>query len=121
MEEHFCGNYQDVVMPIKVDVLEALLKETGYDQEKTDKLIDGFCNGFDLGYRGPENRQDKAQNLPLTVGSLDDIWEKMMKEVKLNRFVGPFELIPFEYFAQSPIGLVPKDDGKKTRLIFHLS
>ena len=32
--------------------------------------------------------------------------------------------IPKEFedeFIQSPIGLVPKDDGKKTRLIFHLS
>ena len=28
---------------------------------------------------------------------------------------------PFEYFVQSPIGLVPKDKGKKMRLIFHLS
>ena len=28
---------------------------------------------------------------------------------------------PFDYFIQSPIGLVPKDGGKKTRLIFHLS
>ena len=27
----------------------------------------------------------------------------------------------FEYYIQSPIGLVPKDKGKKTRLIFHLS
>ena len=26
-----------------------------------------------------------------------------------------------EYFVQSPIGLVPKDKGLKTRLIFHLS
>ena len=29
--------------------------------------------------------------------------------------------MPFEYFIQSPIVLVPKDQGRKTRLIFHLS
>ena len=28
---------------------------------------------------------------------------------------------PFKYYKQSPIGLVPKDGGRKTRLIFHLS
>ena len=28
---------------------------------------------------------------------------------------------PFEHFIQSPIGLVPKDNGKDHRLIFHLS
>ena len=44
-----------------------------------------------------------------------------MKEVQLYRFAGPFEKPPFEHFIQSPIGLVPKDGGKKTRLIFHLS
>ena len=44
-----------------------------------------------------------------------------MKEVKLKRFAGPFESSPFEDFIQSPVGLVPKDNGKDTRLIFHLS
>ena len=43
-----------------------------------------------------------------------------MKEVKLKRFAGPFEDIPFDNYIQSPIGLVPKA-GSKTRLIFHLS
>ena len=44
-----------------------------------------------------------------------------MKEVQEGRYAGPFEHIPFENYIQSPIGLVPKDGGKKTRLIFHLS
>ena len=44
-----------------------------------------------------------------------------MKEVKLGRYAGPFAQVPYEHFIQSPIGLVPKDGGKKTRLIFHLS
>ena len=44
-----------------------------------------------------------------------------MKEVNLGRYAGPFEDPPFEHFIQSPIGLVPKDGGKNTRLIFHLS
>ena len=44
-----------------------------------------------------------------------------MKEVKLKRFAGPYERIPFNGgYIQSPIGLVPKDDGKDQRLIFHL-
>ena len=44
-----------------------------------------------------------------------------MKEVQLRRFAGPFADVPYDSFIQSPIGLVPKDDGKETRLIFHLS
>ena len=44
-----------------------------------------------------------------------------MKEVALGRVAGPFNDIPFESYIQSPIGLVPKDNGTQTRLIFHLS
>ena len=44
-----------------------------------------------------------------------------MKEVKLKRYAGPFQTIPFEHYIQSPIGLVSKDNGKDVRLIFHLS
>ena len=44
-----------------------------------------------------------------------------MTEVSLGRVAGPFKNVPFNYYMQSPIGLVPKDGGRKTRLIFHLS
>ena len=44
-----------------------------------------------------------------------------MKEVKNKRYAGPFKDIPFDNFIQSPIGLVPKDNSKDVRLIFHLS
>ena len=44
-----------------------------------------------------------------------------MTEVEAKRFAGPFSAPPFKHYVQSPIGLVPKDKGKKTRLIFHLS
>ena len=44
-----------------------------------------------------------------------------MKEVKCKRYAGPYKVPPFKDFIQSPIGLVPKDGGRETRLIFHLS
>ena len=43
-----------------------------------------------------------------------------MNEVRLGRVAGPFEKIPFTNYTQSPVGLVPKDGSKKTRLIFLL-
>ena len=49
------------------------------------------------------------------------LWNKVMKEVKLKRYAGLFEQIPFKHYIQLPIGLVPKDGGKDIRLIFHLS
>ena len=114
-------NDTDVVTPVNANRLEALLRETAYDSEKTQWVLDGFRNGFDLGYRRPSNLQRRAPNLKLRVGSELELWNKVMKEVKLDRFAGPYKEIPFKNFIQSPIGLVPKDGSKSTRLIFHLS
>ena len=98
-----------------------MLNEANYDKKKTEYLVQGFSEGFEIGYDGPTNRRDLAKNLPLSIGTHADIWEKIMKEVKLSRYAGPYEQIPFDTFIQSPIGLVPKDNGAKMRLIFHLS
>ena len=101
--------------------LEDLLIETEYDEEKTKFLVNGFKHGFDLGYRGPEKIQQTSKNLKFTIGNKEELWNKVMKEVQQKRYAGPFKTIPFKNYIQSPIGLVPKDGGKKTRLIFHLS
>ena len=114
----------DIITPINVDVLEQLLADTNLQEDKISKLVNGFQHGFDLGYRGPMERKNKASNLPFKpgVGDRMDMWNKIMKEVKLGRYTGPFleEELPFDFFVQSPIDLVPKAGGK-TRLIFHLS
>ena len=104
-----------------MDKLQKLLLQSHYDKRKTKFLIDGFRNGFSLGYKGPKEVKWTSQNLRLRVGSKTELWNKVMKEVKAKRYAGPFEEIPFDNYIQSPIGLVPKDNGTKTRLIFHLS
>ena len=106
---------------MNADVFEKLLKETNYDPVETEFLVKGFRQGFDIGYRGPERRRSKSKNIPLTVGSKTELWNKIMKEVKLGRVAGPFEEVPYQFFIQSPIGLVPKAGDAQTRLIFHLS
>ena len=112
---------ENIMTPVDVDKLHYWLKKTNYDPQESDYLVDGFINGFDLGYRGPEVIQQKSQNLKFTIGDKLELWNKVMKEVKEKRYAGPFREIPFENYIQSPIGLVPKDGGQKTRLIFHLS
>ena len=107
--------------PIDANRLEALLTHAKYNTKKKDYLIDCFRNGFSLGYEGKEDVQINSPNLKIRVGDEIDLWNKVMKEVKLKRYAGPFEEIPYEHYIQSPIGLVPKDSGKDTRLIFHLS
>ena len=105
----------------------------------------GFREGFPIGYEGDRDGQLTARNLPLKFGDLQDAWNKVVKEVKLKRFAGPFETIPFDSYIQKPIGLVskhkelPSSDAssmtsvtptsannepnkiEETRLIFHLS
>ena len=113
---------ENIITPVRPEILEKLLKETEYDKSKTEFLIKGFKQGFKLHYQGNlKNCKRLAPNLKLRIGSKEELWNKVMKEVELRRFAGPFEHPPFEHFVQSPIGLVPKDKGKKTRLIFHLS
>ena len=115
-------NLIDIVTPVNVRVLERLLQETHYPEDKTKYLVQGFSTGFDIGYMGPVERQDTANNLPFQVGvgSKIDMWNKIMKEVKEKRYAGPFDNPPYDKFIQSPIGLVPKACNQ-TRLIFHLS
>ena len=112
--EYVNHDIQDIVTPVDADKLEQLLDQFGYDADKSKFLVDGFRQGFCLQYDGPENVQYLSNNLKLTVGSDLDLWNKVMAEVKDGRYAGPFEKIPFKNYIQSPIGLVPKDQGKKT-------
>ena len=113
---------KSVVTLVDVNSFKKLLDETEYDSKESKWLIDSFSQGFGLGYRGKSiDIQRYAPNLKLRIGNQTILWNKVMKEVKLKRFAGPFETPPFTDFIQSPIGLVPKDGGKSTRLIFHLS
>ena len=106
---------------MNTQALENLLHQSQYDEQKTQYLIQGFTNGFDLGYRGDRTVRRSAPNLKFTIGNETQLWNKVMQEVQAKRYAGPYTSIPFESYIQSPIGLVPKDKGKKTRLIFHLS
>ena len=112
---------KNIVTPIRVKIYENLLKEAGYEKAKTKFLVEGFSKIFSLGYEGPTKVKRNAPNLPLSVGTPTEIWNKVMTEVKAKRYAGPFKQVPFKYYIQSPIGSVSKDKGKKTRLIIHLS
>ena len=98
------------------------MERTNYNIEETQYLLAGFRKGFSLGYQGPWERRDNAANILLNkeVGDEIDLWEKMAKEVKTNRFAGPFNKIPYDCYVQSPVGLIPKSGGQ-SHLIFHLS
>ena len=102
-----------------MEVLKEMLELSDYDSGETDYLLNGFSQGFDLEYAGDWCHRDTSNNLPFRdgVGSPVELWNKMIKEVRLGRFAGPYTRIPFANFVQSPIGLVPKSNGE-TRLNF---
>ena len=118
------SNYdlKNIFTPVKADVFNSLLKQAGYNERKRLFLYRGFSRGFSLQYKGKLQKvQRYALNLRLTVGSPIELWNKVMTEVKAKRYAGPYDKVPYKFFMQSPIGLVPKNKGRKTRLIFHLS
>ena len=113
---------ENIVTPVNAVRLNKLLTKTGYDPIKTQYLYQGFISGFSLEFEGKREVKRFAPNLKIRIGPKQEIWDKVMKEVAAKRYAGPFRgEPPFEYFIQSPIGLVLKDKGTKTRLIFHLS
>ena len=59
-----------VTTPVDADKLEKLLIEADYDRNETKFVIDGFRNGFDLGFKGAiKGVRRFAPNLKLRVGS----------------------------------------------------
>ena len=85
------------------------MRQTNYPQKEIDYLCDGCRRGFDIQYKGPQQRKSNAKNIPLRYGSETKLWNNIIKEVRMKRVAGPYDEIPFDNYIQSPIGLVPKD------------
>ena len=77
---------ENIVTPIDPDGFEELLKQTGYDDNKTKYIINGFKFGFSLEYEGGlKGCKRLSPNLKLRVGNKTKLWNKVMKEVQLGR------------------------------------
>ena len=104
--------------PIKRDVLASYLLH--YDEHESTILITGFTLGFSLHYDGPAySRTSGNHRSALQAAFIVD--RKLLHEVSLGRIAGPFTHPPFNDFQSSPLGLVPKHDPGKFRLIHDLS
>ena len=73
-----------------------------------------------MGYKGSLAHKE-SPNLTSTRDHPEIVSEKIKKECSLGRLAGPFKEKPFTNFSISPIGLVPKKEEGKFRLIHHLS
>ena len=103
----------NIETPIDTTVYGKLLRESGFNSQKANFLLEGFTSGFSIGYNGPRKRVSEAQNLPITVGSKVELWNKIMKEVKLKCYAGPFNKPPFRHYIQSTGDWYQKTMGDK--------
>ena len=92
----------------------------GYDLRLKSFLLQGFQQGFRIGYLG-ERVGRFSHNLKSALEASETVSRKLEKEVALGRMAGPFEAEPFPQFVVNPIGLVPKKQPGEYRMIHHLS
>ena len=108
----------DLPTPINSKAMARCL--LSYDKLDASILLDGFSMGFPLHYDGPQCMRfsDNHHSALLTPHLVD---KKIQHEIDLGRVAGPFQEIPFPNCQSSPLGLVPKHDKGKFRLIHDLS
>ena len=105
-----------VVTPIKVIKYSPLVK--GFHHDKY--LIEGFSNGFRLGYTGPR-QFCSSENSKTALECFEITNTKLNKEIQSGRIVGPFGNPPFKNLQISPLGIVPKKVPGQFRMIHNLS
>ena len=103
---------------IRVDTFMKYLE--GYDDVKKRFLYLGLTNGFKLHYRGPIVSRSVANHKSLQEKA-DIFKDKIKKELEKGFTAGPFSSPPFDPFITSPVGLIPKKEAGKYRLILDLS
>ena len=92
----------------------------GYDVNRKRFLFLGLTNGFKLHYRGPLISR-VVQNHKSLSEKAEIFKDKIAKELQKGFTAGPFTEPPFDPFITSPVGLVPKKESGKHRLILDLS
>ena len=105
--------------PIKLAVLRRWLAGYGNAVDKV-ILIEGFSEGFSLGYTGPQVCRD-SEYLRSALAQPNIVHGKLAKEIQAGRIAGPFASRPLQQLQCSPIGIVPKKEPGSFRLIHHLS
>ena len=105
--------------PIKLAVLRRLLAGYGNAVDKV-ILIEGFTEGFSLGYTGLRVCMD-SECLRSASAQPNIVHGKLAKEIQAGRIAGPFVSRPLQQLQCSPIGIVPKKEPGSFRLIHHLS
>ncbi|XP_075694193.1 uncharacterized protein LOC142660963 isoform X2 [Rhinoderma darwinii] len=94
--------------------------ERYHRRREAEVLTSGFSFGFEIPfeYSATLSLADNLKSINENVGIAR---LKLAKEVELGRMAGPFSEPPYTNLRVSPLGLVPKKERGKFRLIHHLS
>ena len=105
--------------PVKPDRLEALLQ--GHpNQVLVHEVLTGFHQGFQLKYKGPRKGRIH-RNLKSAFQHPKLLQQHLDKEISAGRMLGLFKKIPLPNLICLPMGMVPRKDLTKMRMITHLS
>ncbi len=116
--------------PVNAGCLLGLLVEAGYDRDKTSYLVDGFRLGFYLRLDRPIHQlvNDRLANIRTVKGNNKTalinpraVEEKLTKEHRAKRMIGPFLRPIFPAYVISPMGFRAKKVPGKFRVIHDLS
>ncbi|XP_067323909.1 uncharacterized protein [Anolis sagrei] len=111
--------FQKGPSPIKLAPLSEWLK-TYPNRTAAAYLLQGFSHGFRIPAVGPR-LACLSPNLKSVIGLEAIVKQKIDKEVREGRVLGPFPEPPTPHFRVSPLGIVPKKAAGEYRLIHHLS
>ena len=108
--------HTQVTTPIDTKKLAMLLG--GFPQK--DYIIDGFTNGFQIHFNGPEVAV-QSRNSKSALENPAAVDEKLTEEIKAGRIKGPFSKPPLNNFKSSPLSLREKSTPGTFRLLHNLS
>ena len=107
------------VTPINPSRLDQLLQ--GHpNRALVQEVVTGFQKGFSLKYNSLRENCH-PHNLPTAFSYPEKLWDNVMKEIKLERMLGPFLVQPFNPLICSPVGMVEKKNSTDMHRITHLS
>lgn len=98
-------------------------------------IAKGFEQGFDIGINREQIKSGARDGFPSLQNGVIKLGEnlasakqwpeavrkKLAEELEKGRLMGPLKTVPFQTCVISPIGVVPKKEPGKFRLIHHLS
>lgn len=112
------NHVNEIITPISVPQLFSLLE--GFDPMQKKYIIHGFTNGFSIKSSGLEPPPFNKNHASAVIHA--NILEKMIEqEISSQRIAGPFDNPPLDPLVISPLGVIPKKETGKYRIIHDLS